>query len=72
MDLVVHCEVSSPLFNIQIVALDCEESPFVGQVYNSYDEAKDYYFMYASKCGFSIHKGTTKVVEGRLVVRHFI
>lgn len=47
-------------------------APYIGQIFGSYDEAKDEYFRYAARRGFLVRKCSTKVVDGRLVLRRFV
>lgn len=67
-----HTKVSSPLMKNRTDFSDSVDPPFPGQIFNSFDEVKDYYFLYASKIGFSIRNGTTKVVNGMLIIRRFL
>lgn len=46
--------------------------PFVGQVFDSYEDAMIAYFEYAGRVGFSVRKGSTKTVDGILVLRRFL
>lgn len=70
--LVNHVKVLSPLFVIRTNILDKVDPPYADQIFNLYKEAKEYYFLYPSKTGSLVWKGTTKVVEGSLVVRHYV
>lgn len=45
---------------------------YVGQIFSSYVDAKDHYFLYASRVGFSIRKATTKVIDGIMILRRFV
>lgn len=72
MHLVVNAEVTSPLMNVQADFSVNLHPLYSGKIFNSYDEAKGYYFQYASKCGFSVRKGTTRVVDRLLIVRSFV
>lgn len=67
-----HAKVSSLLLVIRIDITDDVDPTYSGQIFNSYEEAKEYYFLYAFKIGFLVPKGTTKVVDGWLVVRCFV
>lgn len=53
-------------------SLDNVLPPYVGQIFKTYEDAKDYYFLYALRIGFFVRKGTTKVVNGRLILRRFV
>lgn len=46
--------------------------PVVGQIFGSYDLAVSMYYKYGATIGFSINKGTTKMIEGMLVLRRFL
>lgn len=63
---------TSPLCLLSFGTIGNVNPPFVGQISNSYDEAKEYYFLYASKVGFSVRRGTTKVVDGKLILMLFV
>lgn len=71
-DLGIPLNVSSPtLFNTNVKLVN-SNPPYTGQIFTSYEETKEFYYMYASRVGFLVKKGTTKVVYGILFVRHFI
>lgn len=42
--------------------------PYVGQVFNSYEEAQIAYFDYAGRVSFSVRKGSTKTIDGIIVL----
>lgn len=51
---------------------DLLESGPCKEPYVSYDEVKKHYYVYAACNGFSVHKGTTKSVDGKLILQHFL
>lgn len=46
--------------------------PCVGERFKSYENARKSYFDYASCVGFNVRKGSTKIVDGKLVLRRFL
>lgn len=60
------------MVNIPIGISGSFNPPSAGQIFKSYEESKHFFFLYAPRVGFSVRKGTTKVVDGKLVVRHFV
>lgn len=45
---------------------------FIGQLFGLYKEAKDNYFRYATNTSFLVREFSTKVRDGKLLLRRFV
>lgn len=69
-DKLMNTEGLDVINSILIVASSNES--VIGKSFCSYDDAKQIYFEYSTKLGFFVRMVTTKVVNGRMSLRHFV